>query len=63
METQTLEQFKAMQRFNMQELISKGRLINSVTGFECSKMLDDSVRANEKRKIKKKWAKYAKQSK
>lgn len=62
MENQTLQQFKDMQRRNMQESISKGRLINSVTGFECSRMLDRSVIMNENRRIKKKWEKWAKES-
>ena len=62
MENQTLQQFKDMQRRNMQEAISKGRLVNSVTGFECSKMLDRSVIMNENRRIKKKWAKRTKES-
>ena len=63
MENQTLQQFKDMQRHNMQDLISKSRLINSVTGFECSRMLDRSIIMNENRKNRKKWAKYAEQSK
>jgi hypothetical protein len=62
MENQTLQQFKDMQRRNMQEAISKGKLVNSVTGFECSRMLDRSVIMNEKRRIKKKWAKWTKES-
>lgn len=62
MENQTLQQFKDMQRRNMQEAISKGRLVNSVTGFECSRMLDRSVIMNENRRIKKKWAKWTKES-
>jgi hypothetical protein len=45
----------------MQEAISKGRLVNSVTGFECSRMLDRSVIMNENRRIKKKWAKWSKE--
>ena len=62
MENQTLQQFKDMQRRNMQEAISKGKLVNSVTGFECSRMLDRSVIMNENRRIKKKWAKWTKES-
>jgi hypothetical protein len=62
MENQTLQQFKDMQRRNMQDLISKGKLVNSVTGFECSRMLDRSVIMNENRRIKKKWAKWTKES-
>ena len=62
MENQTLQQFKDMQRHNMQDLISKDRLINSVTGFECSRMLDRSIIMNENRRIKKKWAKWTKES-
>jgi len=62
MENQTLQQFKDMQRLRMQDLISKGKLVNSVTGFECSRMLDRSVIMNENRRIKKKWAKWTKES-
>jgi len=63
MEEQTLQQFKDMQRLDMQDLISKGRLVNDVTGFETSRMLDRSVVMNENKRIKKRWAKYAEQSK
>jgi hypothetical protein len=62
MENQTLQQFKDMQRRRMQDLMSKGRLVNSITGFECSRMLDRSVIMNENRRIKKKWAKWTKES-
>ena len=62
MENQTLQQFKDMQRSNMQDLISKGKLVNSITGFECSRMLDRSIIMNENRRIKKKWAKWTKES-
>ena len=59
MENQTLQQFKDIQRRNMQEAISKGKFVNSVTGFECSKILDRSIIMNENRRIKKKWAKQS----
>ena len=63
MEEQTLQQFKDAQRRSMQDLISKGRLVNDVTGFETSRMLDRSLVMNENKRRKKKWAKYAEQSK
>ena len=61
MEEQTLEQFKAMQRREMNDAISSGKLVNSVTGFVSSRMLDRSVIMNENKRIKNKWAKWSKE--
>jgi len=62
MEEQTLEQFKAMQRREMNDAISSGKLVNSVTGFVSSRMLDRSVIMNENKRIKNKWAKWSKEA-
>jgi len=62
MEEQTLEQFKAMQRREMNDAISSGKLVNSLTGFVSSRMLDRSVIMNENRRIKKKWARWSKEA-
>ncbi len=62
MEEQTLEQFKAMQRREMNDAISSGKLVNSVTGFVSSRMLDRSVIMNENKRIKKRWAKWSKEA-
>jgi|SaaInlV_120m_DNA_3_1039746.scaffolds.fasta_scaffold06101_3 hypothetical protein len=60
MENQTLQQFKEMQRLEMRDLISKGKLVNSVTGFEYNKSLDQSVIMNDSKKFKKRWEKRLK---
>ena len=62
MKEQTLEQFKAMQRREMNDAISSGKLVNSVSGFVSSRMLDRSVMMNENKRIKKKWEKWAKET-
>ena len=61
METQTLKQFKTKQRLDIQELISKGRLINGLTGFESSLAIDRSVAMNENKRRKKRWLKHSKE--
>ena len=62
MKEQTLEQFKAMQRREMNDAISSGKLVNSLTGFVSSRMLDRSVIMNENRRIKKKQPKRIQKS-
>tara|TARA_R110002124_G_scaffold275551_1_gene446024 strand:- start:281 stop:496 length:216 start_codon:yes stop_codon:yes gene_type:complete len=61
MKEQTLEQFKAMQRLEMQDAMSRNKLVNSLSGFVCSRMLDRSVMMNENTRIKKRWKKWAKE--
>ena len=60
MENQTLQQFKEMQRLEIRDLISRGKLVNSVTGFEYNKPLDQSVIMNDSKKFKKRWKKRLK---
>tara|TARA_R110000796_G_scaffold156544_1_gene273322 strand:+ start:318 stop:524 length:207 start_codon:yes stop_codon:yes gene_type:complete len=62
MKEQTLKQFKAMQRLEMQDAMSRNKLVNSVSGFVCSRMLDRSVMMNENKRIKKRWEKWAKET-
>jgi len=60
MEEQTLEQFKAMQRREMNDAISSGKPVNSLTGFVLKTGVDNEVARSETKKFKKRWIKLSK---
>ena len=60
MEEQTLEQFKAMQRREMNDAISSGKPVNSLTGFVLKTGVDNEVARSETKKFKKRWNKLSK---
>jgi len=60
MEEQTLEQFKAMQRREMNDAISSGKPVNSLTGFVLKTGVDNEVARSENKKFKKRWRKLSK---
>ena len=60
MEEQTLEQFKAMQRREMNDAISSGKPVNSLTWFVLKTGVDNEVARSETKKFKKRWIKLSK---
>ncbi len=60
MEEQTLEQFKAMQRREMNDAISSGKPVNSLTGFVLKTGVDNEVARSENKKFEKRWSKLSK---
>ncbi len=60
MEEQTLEQFKEMQRREMNDAISSGKPVNSLTGFVLKTGVDNEVARSETKKFKKRWSKLSK---